>query len=123
MKKTALFAMAAMTFSSMALAGDEPDWLPTNVGGTEPTVSAYLDSEPKPGKSNVFRVKGEAFKVVGCPAKRFAGGTVYTYTRCPEGDKMKKWMKEVWCADNKGKQWWYRVGTNDLALPNTCPKK
>ena len=122
MKKAIIFFVAALLVSSTAIAGDDPDWRPASEGGTEPTVSAYLDKEPKPGKKNQFKVKGDAFKVVACPGKKVAGQTVYTYTKCPEGDKMKKWMKESWCKDNKGKQWWYRIGKDESALPNTCPK-
>jgi hypothetical protein len=123
MKMAIVLGMAAFLVSSMAFAGDEPDWRPTSEGGTEPTVSAYLDKEPKPGTRNQFVVRGPAFRVVACPGRRVGNGVVYQYTRCPDGDKLKKYMRDVWCKENKGRQWFYRVGTNEMALPNTCPKR
>lgn len=114
MKKAFGFAVSTMFVTSLALAGNDPDFRDNKDAGSESTVSAY---------SSAALGSGDVLKVAGCPGKTkmFLGksvGTVYDYPVC--GGPFRDWMKNNWCKTNKGKKWYYRIGNSKKTTANTC---
>ena len=122
MKKAIVFCVGALLISSTAFAGAfKPEVVSNDDAGGIGVVAAY--TETKPGtRKGTFKYTGKPVKTMSCePSRKVAGQQIYSYSKC--GDALKAEMKSSWCKDNKGKSWYYRIGREDAALPNTCPKK